>query len=249
MENIVEILERSEQYLEKLPDKPEEIAAPVGVEIAAWIDHTLLKPDATAIQVKSICQEAIEHHFAAVCVNPVFIPLVAVLLKDSTIATCSVIGFPLGANTATIKLVETLASLGAGATEIDMVMNIGALKGEAYGQVFNDIRGVTEVAHNQGALVKVILEMTLLTRKEKILACLISQAAGADFVKTSTGFGPGGATVEDVELMYRVVGSRLRVKAAGGIRSYTDALSMIKAGATRIGASAGVKILQEAAGF
>jgi deoxyribose-phosphate aldolase len=247
MDDIATIIERSQEYLEKLPDVQPQAPLPGGLEIAGWIDHTLLKPQATALQVKALCQEAVEHHFAAVCVNPVYASLVSGLLKGTKIATCCVVGFPLGANAASMKMAEAISCIAAGATEIDMVMNIGALKGEAYGQVVNDIRCVTEVAHQQGALVKVILEMALLTHIEKILACLLSAAAGADFVKTSTGFGPGGAKVEDVELMYRVVGPKVKVKAAGGIRTYADALAMIRAGASRIGASAGVQILQEAA--
>jgi deoxyribose-phosphate aldolase len=249
MDNIETILKQAAEYSAQPPVIPVENKIPVGAEIAGWIDHTLLKPEATATQIKTLCQEALEYRFAAVCVNPVYIPLVAGLLKGTTVAANSVVGFPLGANAATIKAAETLACLEAGATEIDMVMNIGALKGEAFSQVFNDIRSVTQVAHRQGAIVKVILETALLSRKEKIIACLLSKAAGADFVKTSTGFGPAGATIEDVELMRRVVGPQVRVKAAGGIRSYADALAMISAGASRIGTSSGVKIIQEATKF
>jgi deoxyribose-phosphate aldolase len=219
---------------------------PVGREIASWIDHTLLKPEATAAQIKVLCQEAMEHHFASICINPVYVPLACGLLRDAKEKICTVVGFPLGALLPEFKVYETLACINAGAAEIDMVINIGALKSETYGLVMNEIQAVVATAHNQGSLVKVILETVLLTRREKIIASLIAQAAGADFVKTSTGFGTGGATIEDVELMRRVVGAEMGVKAAGGIRSYADAVAMIKAGANRLGASAGVKIVQEA---
>lgn len=246
MDLLVELLEQSEAYLRELPPAAPPPRLPLGREIAAWIDHTLLRPEATAAQVKTLCEEAKQYGFASVCVNPAFVHLAAGLLADSKVPVCVVVGFPLGATLPILKVVETLTYLNAGAVEIDMVMNVGALKGEAYGQVLNEIQSVVQVAHNQRAIVKVILETCLLTRKEKILACLISQAAGADFVKTSTGFNAGGATVEDVQLMRRVVGSEMGIKASGGIRTLTDALAMIEAGATRIGTSAGVRILQEA---
>lgn len=244
--DIGKLLELADEYVRELPPLAKQPIEPRREQIAAYIDHTLLKPEATAEQVKNLCQEARQYHFAAVCVNPVFLPLARGLLEGSQVKLCAVVGFPLGASMATQKVFETLASLEGGATEIDMVLTIGALKGEAYGQVLNDIAGVVQVAHNQGAIVKVILETAVLTQREKIIACLLCKEAGADFVKTSTGFGPAGATVEDVDLMRRVVGGALRVKAAGGIRSYSDALAMIRAGADRIGASSGVRILQEA---
>jgi deoxyribose-phosphate aldolase len=246
MEDIIDLLTLAEAFSKELPPSPAALVPPTGPDIASWIDHTLLKPQATASQIKELCQEAIQYKFAAVCVNPVYVSLASGLLKDSPVSVCVVVGFPLGATTPTIKIAETLSCLNSGAAEIDMVMNIGALKGEAYGQVLNDIQAVVQTAHNQRAIVKVILETALLTQREKIIACLLSKAAGADFVKTSTGFGPGGATVEDVDLMYRVVGSELKVKAAGGIRTLADAQAMIRAGASRIGASAGVNIVHEA---
>jgi len=218
---------------------------PVGAEIAAWIDHTLLKPEATAGQVKRLCEEAHQYHFSAVCVNPVYAPLARGLLKDTGVGLCVVIAFPLGALLPEDKAYEARRVIGYGANEVDMVINIGALKGEAYGLVLNDILFVTQDAHKRGARVKVIIETALLTRREKILACLLAQTAGADFVKTSTGFGPGGATVEDVELIHRVVGPETGVKAAGGIRTCKEALAMIAAGANRIGSSAGISILNE----
>jgi deoxyribose-phosphate aldolase len=245
MNSLPEILEKANLYAEELPAPPKKPAHPVGAEIAGWIDHTLLKAEATAEQVRTLCQEALEYKFASVCVNPVFVPLANGLLADSDVEVCTVVGFPLGATTPTQKIVETLSSINAGATEIDMVINVGALKGEAYGMVLNEVQSLAQVTHNQNSILKVILEMALLTRKEKIIACLICQAAGADYVKTSTGFGPGGATLEDVDLMNRVVGETMKIKAAGGIRDFAAASAMIDAGAERIGASAGVRIVQE----
>jgi deoxyribose-phosphate aldolase len=234
------------EYQTQLPPAPAPLQAPQGKAIAGWIDHTLLKPDATSDQIRALCQEARQHHFATVCINPAYVPLACGLLRNAKENVCTVVGFPLGATLAEYKVYEALASINHGASEIDMVINIGALKSEAYGMVLNEVQSVTSTGHNQGAIVKVILETCLLTRYEKIVACLIAKAAGADFVKTSTGFGTLGATLEDVELMRRVVGSDMGVKAAGGIRSYADAMAMIKAGANRLGASAGVKIVQEA---
>jgi deoxyribose-phosphate aldolase len=241
-----QLISLANDYEQHLPPAPAQLSLPVGKEIAGWIDHTLLKAEATAAQIRVLCQEAIDHHFATVCINPVYVPLACGLLRDAKENVCTVIGFPLGAVLPEFKVYETLACINAGASEIDMVINIGALKSEAYGLVMNEIQAVAGTSHNQGALVKVILETALLTRREKIIACLISQAAGADFVKTSTGFGTGGATVDDVTLMRRVIGSEMGVKAAGGIHTYADAIAMIKAGANRLGASAGVKIVQEA---
>jgi deoxyribose-phosphate aldolase len=246
MDGIVDLLDLAKTYETGLPELPPGLTLPEGAEIAGWIDHTLLKPEATAAQVKTLCQEARQYHFASVCVNPAFIPLAAGILQGSSVLVDTVVGFPLGATLPTQKVVETLSCLNAGAVEIDMVINIGALKGEAYGQVLNEIQVLTQVTHNQRAILKVILETALLTRQEKIIACLICKAAGADFVKTSTGFGPGGATIEDVDLMFRVVGKDLKVKASGGVRSLADAQAMIRAGASRLGTSAGVRIIQEA---
>ena len=221
-------------------------AVPPEQRLAAMIDHTLLKPDVTPDQIAQLCYEARKHHFASVCINPTHVKLCAELLKGSPVKVCTVIGFPLGATPPEVKTFETQKALSDGATEIDMVINIGALKANDYDLVARDIRGVVNTAHPAGALVKVILETTLLNREEKIAACLLSKEAGADFVKTSTGFGGGGATVEDVALMRRVVGPEMGVKASGGVRDYEDAQKMVEAGATRIGASAGVKIVQGA---
>jgi deoxyribose-phosphate aldolase len=246
MPSLVELLELAENYNHELPALPPALQLPQGAQIAAWIDHTMLKPEATAAQIKRLCQEAVQFNFASVCVNQVYVPLAVESLAGNTVKVCCTVGFPFGATSATVKLFETLACVEAGASEVDMVINIGALKGQEYGQVFNEVLALAQVCHNQHAILKVILEMALLTHQEKIIGCLISQAAGADFVKTSTGYGPGGATIEDVELMYRVVGPGMKVKAAGGIRNLQTALAMIGAGASRLGASAGVQIVQEA---
>jgi deoxyribose-phosphate aldolase len=248
MQSLKQILAMVDSYERELPAAPPALVAPRGAEISGWIDHTLLKAEATAAQVKQLCEEARKVHFATVCVNPVYVPLARSLLKDSGVGVCAVIAFPLGATLPEEKAHETRRVIENGAVEVDMVINLGALKGESYGLMMNDILFVTQEAHERGAKVKVIIETALLTRREKILACLLAQAAGADFVKTSTGFGPGGATLEDVDLIRRVVGPGTGVKAAGGIRTYKDALAMIAAGANRIGASAGVSILNEAMG-
>ncbi len=215
-------------------------------ELARYIDHTLLKPEATSEQIKQVCREALQYHFASVCVNPSYVELVARELSGSDVKTCSVVGFPLGATLPEVKAFETRKAIELGAQEIDMVINIGALKSGDEELVGKDIEAVVEVAHERDALVKVIIEAALLTDEEKVRACLIAKRAGADYVKTSTGFGPGGATVEDVKLMRATVCPSMGVKAAGGIRTLEKALAMIEAGATRIGASAGVKIVQEA---
>ena len=210
------------------------------------IDHTLLKPDATPDQIAQLCYEARKYQFASVCVNPTHVALCAELLKNAPVKVCTVIGFPLGASAPDVKAFEAQKALNDGATEIDMVINIGALKSRDYELVAQDIRGVVQVSHAQGALVKVILETALLNQDEKVTACLLSKEAGADFVKTSTGFGGGGATVEDITLMRQTVGPEMGVKASGGVRDFAGAQAMVQAGATRIGASAGVKIVAAA---
>lgn len=214
--------------------------------IARMIDHTLLKADASQDQIAQLCYEARTYHFASVCVNPAHVKLCAQLLKGSDVAVCTVVGFPLGATPATVKAFETQQAIRDGASEIDMVINIGALKSQDYTTVYEDIAAVVRAAHAGNAIVKVIIEAALLTDEEKVIASQLSKSAGADFVKTSTGFGPGGATAADVALMRRVVGPSIGVKAAGGVKNYADAQSMIAAGATRIGASAGVQIVKEA---
>jgi deoxyribose-phosphate aldolase len=219
---------------------------PQDIDVAKLIDHTLLKPAASQDQIAQLCYEARTYGFASVCINPTHVKLAAQLLKESGVDVCTVVGFPLGATPATVKGYETQQALRDGATEIDMVINVGALKSQDYSAVFEDIGTVVRTAHAGNALVKVIIEAALLSDEEKVIACQLSKAAGADFVKTSTGFGPGGATVADVALMRRVVGPKIGVKAAGGVGSYSDAQEMIEAGATRIGASAGVAIVGEA---
>jgi deoxyribose-phosphate aldolase len=214
--------------------------------IASFIDHTLLKPEATQAQIAQLCEEAREYGFAAVCVNPTNVKLAAKLLKNSSVAVCTVVGFPLGATLPEVKAYEAQQAINHGATEIDMVINIGALKSEDHELVEQDIAAVTHTCHDNGAICKVIIEAALLTAEEKVTACQLAKKVDADYVKTSTGFGPGGATVEDVALMRRVVGSSMGIKAAGGIRALETAREMIEAGATRIGTSSGVKIVQEA---
>ena len=214
--------------------------------IARYIDHTLLKADATRAQITQLCREAQEYGFAAVCVNPTNVRLCADLLKGSGVAVASVAGFPLGATPPEAKAYEARQAIQNGATEIDMVINIGALKDGDYGLAERDIAAVVRVCHDGHAVCKVIIEAALLSEQEKVKACELAQKAGADYVKTSTGFGPSGATTADVALMRRVVGPGMGVKAAGGIRSLADAQAMIEAGASRIGASAGIKIVQEA---
>lgn len=214
-------------------------------KLASMIDHTLLKADATTEQIGKICREAIEYRFASVCVNSCHVPLVAKLLMGSGVKVCSVIGFPLGAAATAAKAAETAEAIRNGTDEVDMVLNIGAARSGSYDVVFDDIKAVVNAARKK-ALVKVIIETCLLTDEEKVKVCEAAKAAGADFVKTSTGFSTGGATVEDVGLMRRTVGPDMGVKASGGIRNYETAIQMIKAGANRIGVSASIAIIKEA---
>ncbi len=220
--------------------------APGGV--ASMIDHTLLKPDATRIDIEALCREAAEYTFASVCVNPTWVALCAALLQGSGVKVCSVVGFPLGATTADTKHYETRRAIFDGAREIDMVINIGALKSGDLRLVERDIESVTVPCRESSVLSKVIIEAALLADDEKVTACTLAKAAGADYVKTSTGFGPGGATAADVMLMRRVVGEEMGVKAAGGVRDLEGLKAMVAAGATRVGASAGVRIVQESEG-
>ena len=217
----------------------------IAADLAGKIDHTLLKPQGTEDQIRQLCAEARDFGFATVCVNPTWVPLCVELLAAGPVKVCTVIGFPLGATLSEVKAFEAQRCANLGAQELDMVVNIGALKSRHYGEVEHDIAAVVNAVHPLGASVKVIIEAAYLTDEEKVEACALSKAAGADYVKTSTGFGPSGATVEDVALMRRVVGPEMGVKAAGGVRTAADAKAMIAAGATRIGASAGVKIVGE----
>ena len=216
--------------------------------VAAMIDHTLLKPDASRTEIETLCREAADYGFASVCVNPTWVATCARLLSGSRVKVCSVVGFPLGASTADTKHYETRRALFDGASEIDMVINVGALKSGDLRLVERDIEAVTSPCRECGALSKVIIEAALLTDEEKVTSCTLAKAAGADYVKTSTGFGPGGATAADVALMRRTVGEEMGVKAAGGVRDLEGLQAMIAAGATRIGASAGVRIVRESRG-
>lgn len=215
---------------------------------ASLIDHTLLKPEAAESDIRKLCQEAVEFGFASVCVNPTWVKKAAEFLKGSSVPVCTVIGFPLGATLPDVKAFEARRAIFNGAREVDMVINIGALKSGDDCLVEDDIKAVVDAAHENGILCKVIIETALLTDEEKVRACLASKNAGADFVKTSTGFAKGGATADDVALMRHTVGKALGVKASGGVKGIEDARAMFEAGATRIGASVGVKIAQEASG-
>jgi deoxyribose-phosphate aldolase len=246
-EDVNRIAERVRQLLQEggasRPSAPMPIA-----EVAALIDHTLLKPEATVADIERLCDEARRHRFFSVCVNPSYVRQAAMRLRGTPVKVCCVVGFPLGAQPAETKALEARRAIREGAREIDMVINIGALKGREDAVVLKDIRAVVEACKDGRAICKVILETALLADDEKVRGCELSMKAGADYVKTSTGFGPGGATVADVALMSRTVASRkLGVKAAGGIRSYADLLKMVEAGATRVGSSSSVKILEEAA--
>ena len=216
--------------------------------LARYIDHTLLKPEATPRQIEQLCAEARDYHFASVCVNPSYVPLCARLLRGSDVAVCTVVGFPLGATTSESKAFETRQAIRSGAREIDMVLAIGRLKGREHDYVRQDIAHVVDAAHDGGAICKVILETGLLSDEEKVIGCTLAMRAKADFVKTSTGFAAGGATVHDIMLMRTAVGQAAGVKASGGVKGLADAQALIAAGATRIGASAGVRIVSEASG-
>lgn len=220
-----------------------EAAGGIDTELGRMIDHTLLKPEATVEQVKELCAEAAKYTFASVCINPSYVGLCAQLLKDTQVKVCTVIGFPLGATSTQAKAFETEQTIRDGATEVDMVINIGMLKSKEYNYVENDIFAVVSTAKRHRVLTKVIIESALLTDEEKIKACLLAKRAGADFVKTSTGFAKGGATAGDIALMRKVVGSAMGVKASGGVRTRDEAIEMVESGADRIGASASVKIV------
>ena len=244
------LAERTEAKIKETLSLPAEIPAPaegIGpVEMAALIDHTQLKPIAGYAQIETLCQEAREHCFAAVCVNASYVALCHELLQDTEIEIAAVAGFPLGATLPEVKAYEAQRCIAAGASEIDMVIHVGALLDKRYEYVYQDVLGVAQACHARGAALKVIIEAALLTDEAKVAACYLSQQAGADYVKTSTGFGPWGAKVEDVALMRRTVGPEMGIKAAGGIRTYADVCAMVGAGATRIGASAGIQLIAAA---
>lgn len=218
-----------------------------AIEMARYIDHTLLRPEATRDDIMRLCQEGARYRFASVCINPFWVREAACALRGTGVNVCTVIGFPLGANAPDVKAYEARRAIFDGARELDMVINIGALKSGDCDLVLRDIEGVVRAAHEAGCICKVIIETALLTDEEKVKACLLAKEAGADFVKTSTGFSRGGASVADVALMRSVVGPQMGVKASGGIRDAKQARELIRAGATRIGASVGVKIVEEAA--
>jgi deoxyribose-phosphate aldolase len=215
-------------------------------EVARIIDHTLLKPEATQAQIVQLCDEAIEYRFGAVCINPVYVRLAAERLRSSAVAVCNVVGFPLGASTTAAKVFEAQRAIADGSCEVDMVIHVGALKAGDIAVVREDIAAVAQACHDGGAILKVIIEAVLLTDEEKVAACQCAQAAAADFVKTSTGFAGGGATLHDVRLMRETVGPGMGVKAAGGIGTYADLVAMVEAGATRIGASRSLAIMAQA---
>ena len=219
---------------------------PAASDLAKCIDHTFLKPDATESQIRQLCKEAAQFGFATVCVNPAWVGLCLQLLRGTDVGVCTVAGFPLGASPADVKAYEARRAIFDGAKEVDMVINVGKLKSGRDAEVLDEIRQVAQAVHDGGARLKVIIEAALLSSEEKVRACTLAMQARADFVKTSTGFGPSGATAEDVALIRRIVGNEVGVKAAGGIRDLATVRQMIAAGATRIGASAGVKIVEEA---
>lgn len=243
-ESVDKLLQDFYEHFKKIEKEQVDIGKELtSKDIAKMIDHTLLKPDATIEDIKKLCEEARLYEFASVCVNPCYVSLCCELLKNSSVKTCTVIGFPLGATTTDVKCYEAEQALKNGAAEIDMVINVGMLKQGEYQYVFNDINQVVSKAKKYNAVCKVIIETSLLTDKEKVKVCLISKHANADFVKTSTGFSKGGATAADVALMKYIIGSNIGVKASGGIRTYEDAILMIKSGANRIGTSSGVNIV------
>jgi deoxyribose-phosphate aldolase len=247
-DDIARIAERVKQLL--AGGSPEPAPPPIPAEkVAGLIDHTLLKPEATRADIDKLCSEARTFGFFSVCVNPTYVRRAREVLRGSSVKVCAVVGFPLGAQSPEIKALETRRALREGAQEIDMVINIGALKGNDAALVLKDIRGVVEACReSRGAVCKVILETALLTDEEKVRACELSMKARADYVKTSTGFSTHGATVEDVALMSRTVApKKLGVKAAGGVRTYADVVRMVQAGATRVGSSSSLKIMEEAA--
>ncbi len=241
----IEIRQAAEDCLAHLDGLPLHATQDTGRGMASWIDHTLLKPEAIPAQIDALCTEALRYSFASVCINPLFVSQAASQLQGSSVLVCTVVGFPLGATPTRVKVAETRACLEMGAQEIDMVLPVGLLRAGEYEAVLDDIQAIAAAAHAQKALLKVIFENALLDDLAKVAACLLCKEAGADFVKTSTGFGPGGATLADVALMRRVVGAQMGVKAAGGVRSLADARAFLAAGATRLGSSSGVKIMLE----
>ena len=252
--DIEKLIEKiTEEVLKNISDRPDHscgesgcssCSSPLaGEKLAGIIDHTLLKADATVEQVKKLCIEAKDNGFASVCINPCYVPLASQLLFGTGVKVCTVIGFPLGATTTKTKVFETKEAIENGASEVDMVINVGAVKSGDYDLVKNDIESVVIAAKGK-ALVKVIIETCLLTDEEKVKVCTLAKMAGADFVKTSTGFSTGGATVDDIKLMRQIVGADMGVKASGGIKDYDTAAAMVMAGANRLGTSSGIAIVK-----
>ena len=246
MDSIANILSLTDQYERQLPDRRSELVPPEGSAIASWIEGSLLQPEATLMQVKALCDDARQYQFAAVCVNPGYVSLASGLLANTSVPVSAAVAYPLGASLPTLKVIEALTCLSNGAKEIDMVLNMGALKGEAYGQVLNEIYAVTQVVHNQRATVTITLETDLLTLRETLIACLLCKAAGADYIKPHTGFGEAVVHMDEVDLLARVAGPEVKVKASGCINDPQLVWDLIKAGAARIVSSNGVKIIQDA---
>ena len=246
MDSIANILSLSEQYLQALPEFPFKVSAPEKSAIIGQVECALLKPEATLLEIKALCDAARQVKPAAICVNPGYVSLASGLLANTGIPVSAAIAYPLGASLPAMKVIEALICLSNGAAEIEMVMNIGALKGEAYGQVLNELYAVAQVVHNQRAAVTITLETGLLTRREKIIACLLSKAAGADYVKTQTGFGQTEVVQEDIDLSARAVGPDVKVKAYGWIERAQTAIELIEAGAARIVSPMGLKLVQDA---
>ena len=242
---MINLSDRTQKGESQIPSNAGNERTAFDAKLARMIDHTLLKPDATIQEIENLCAEAIHYGFASVCINPAYVKLCADLVRDSHVKVCTVIGFPLGATSSAAKAFETERAIKHGASEVDMVINIGMLKSGEYDYVEHDILAVVDTAHRLKVLVKVIIETGLLNDDEKIKACALAKHAGADFVKSSTGFVKGGATIEDIALMRKVVGPELGVKASGGVRSRKQALDLLASGATRIGASASVMIVTD----
>jgi len=246
MDSIANILSLTDQYERQLPDRRSELVPPEGSAIANWIECSLLQPEATLMQVKALCDDARQNQITAVCVNPGYVSLASGLLANACVPVSAAVAYPLGASLPTLKVIEALTCLSNGAKEIDMVLNMGALKGEAYGQVLNEIYAVTQVVHNQRATITITLEKDLLTHRETLIACLLCKAAGADYIKPHTGFDEAVAHTDEVDLLARVAGPEVKVKASGTINNPQSVWDLINAGAARIVSSNGVKIIQDA---
>lgn len=245
MDSIANILSLTDQYERRLPDRSVELTPPEGEAVAGWIECSLLQPEATLMQVKALCDDARQNQFAAVCVNPGYVSLASGLLANTRVPVSAAVAYPLGASLPTLKVIEALTCLSNGAEEIDMVLNMGALKGEAYGQVLNEIYAVTQVVHNQRASLTITLETVLLTRREIIIASLLCKAAGADYIKPHTDFSEVEVQTDEIDLLARIAGPEVKIKAAGCIDNPQVVRSLVKAGAVRIVSRNGVRIIQD----